>query len=245
MTDEQIQRPPRDNLARAVYPGAEMQPTEDGPPILRGYFSVFNDWYPVDSAFEGKFMESLAPGAFSKAIQESKRSLQALFDHGQDPVIGRKPLGPIRDIGEDERGAYYEVELLDTSYNRDLIPMLKAGTLGSSFRFNVIKDDFDPAPQRSAYNPEGMAERKIREVKLLDIGPTPFPVNPSADAGMRSVTDELVLSQLARDPERLRSLLTSKDIALPLTEPAETTPIEGSRTYPPVSLEQFLESLNG
>lgn len=249
MSDTQTMRPPRDNLARAVYPGAELQAAEkeDGPPILRGYFSVFNDWYPVDSVFEGKFMESIAPGAFAKAMQESKRSLQALYDHGQDQLIGRKPLGPIKGMGEDERGAWYEVELLDTSYNRDLLPGLRSGVYGSSFRFNVVKDDFDPAPQRSAYNPDQLPERKIREVKLLDIGPTPFPVNPAADAGVRSMTDELVISQLARDPERLRSLLTSKDIALPLTEPAPATPSEGSRkvTYPSISREQFLEILNG
>lgn len=242
---DQMARPPRDNLARAVYPGAELQSSDDGPPILRGYFSVFNDWYPVDSVFEGKFMESVASGAFTKAINESKRSLQALYDHGQDPTFGRKPLGPIKGMGEDDRGAWYEVELLDTSYNRDLLPGLRSGVYGSSFRFNVVKDDFDPGPQRSAYNPDQLPERKIREVKLLDIGPTPFPVNPSADAGVRSMTDELVISQLARDPERLRSLLTSKDIALPLTEPTPVTP-EGSRkVYPSITREAFLEKIHG
>ncbi len=247
MPSEKIAPPPRENLARAVYPGAELQPPseEDGPPILRGYFSMFNDWYPVSSVYEGEFMESIAPGAFTKAITDSKRSLQALYDHGQDQHIGRKPLGPIRELGEDERGAFYEVELLDTSYNRDLLPGLRSGVYGSSFRFNVVKDEFDPAPQRSAYNPDRLPERRVREVKLLDIGPTPFPVNPSATAGVRSMTDELLITQLASDPERLRSLLTSKDIALPPVEPVSATP-EGSRqVYPSISREAFLEKISG
>ena len=48
--------------------------------------------------------------------------MRVLFEHGMDPQIGNKVLGPIEDLGEDKRGAYYTVPLLDTSYNRDLAP---------------------------------------------------------------------------------------------------------------------------
>jgi HK97 family phage prohead protease len=81
-------------------------------------------------------MERIAPGAFKKTFREQPRPMRVLFQHGMDPQVGDKPLGPIRDLREDETGAYYEVPLLDASYVRDqVLPGLRAGLYGASFRF--------------------------------------------------------------------------------------------------------------
>jgi hypothetical protein len=40
--------------------------------------------------------------------------MRVLFQHGNDPQVGDKPLGPIETLSEDARGGYYEVPLLDT-----------------------------------------------------------------------------------------------------------------------------------
>ena len=92
-------------------------------------------------------------------------------------------------LREDELGAAYEVPLLDTSYNRDLLEGLRAGAYGSSFRFKVQREDFNQKPARSTYNPKALPERTIREAKVMEFGPVTFPAYEGATAGVRSLTD--------------------------------------------------------
>ena len=201
--------PPRDNLFRAVLPGVEVRSTEDGARTLTGHFAVFNEWTEINSMYEGRFLERIAPGAFKKTFQENRSGIKVLFDHGHDPSIGNKPLGPIRSLTEDERGASYEVDLLDTSYVRDLLPALEAGLLGASFRFRVMREDFDNEPARSEWNPNGLPERTIREAKVMEFGPVTFPAYQGATAGVRSTTDDQIMKGFLTQPDKLRALLTS------------------------------------
>ena len=222
--------PPRENIVRSA-PGIELTRSgEAGMPTLRGHFSVFNTWTTIDSAWEGTFRERVAPGAFTKTIQENRNNIKVLFQHGKDPQVGDKPLGAIHDIREDEHGAYYEVPLLDTSYNRDLLPGLEAGLYGASFRFKVLREDFDRDPERSADNPDGLPERTIKEAALYEFGPVTFGAYPTATAGVRSLTDEYILRSIVGEPERLERLLREAGITLdaatiltPDGEPEETT----------------------
>jgi HK97 family phage prohead protease len=77
-------------------------------------------------------MERFAPNAWKKTIKERGDKIRSLFQHGRDPQIGDKPLGPFHRLEEDDQGGYAEVKLLDTSYNRDLLPGLKEGLYGAS-----------------------------------------------------------------------------------------------------------------
>ena len=183
----------------------------DAMPTMTGHFSTFGDWYEVNSLFEGRFLERIAPGAFRKTIAESRRSMKVLYDHGQDPQIGNKILGPIAELREDEVGPYFEVPLFDTSYNRDLRPGLEAGVYGTSFRFSVVQDDWDDRPERSDHNPERLPERTITELRNYEFGPVTFPANAKADIGVRSTTDDFY--QRSRDPEAFETLLRSAQAA--------------------------------
>jgi HK97 family phage major capsid protein/HK97 family phage prohead protease len=207
-------RPPRDNLVRAVYPGVELHVNEDDPggsPILTGHFARFNEWAEIDSVWEGRFMERIAPGAFRKTIEENRDRMRILFQHGQDPVVGDKPLAPIEELGEDEVGGFYAGRMLDTSYNRDIIPGLKADPpqYGSSFRFSVVKEDFDQKAKRSAHNPEGLPERTVKEARVYEMGPVTFPAYAGATAGVRSLTDIYALKRFVREPDKLADILES------------------------------------
>jgi HK97 family phage major capsid protein/HK97 family phage prohead protease len=243
MTDK-ITRPPKDNVFRAVYPGLELRSEEqeggDERPILSGHFARFGEWTEIDSVWEGRFLERLDPGAFKKTITENRNGMRVLFQHGQDPQVGDKPLGPIRELREDEDGVYYEVPLLDTSYNRDLEPGLRAGLYGASFRFSVVKEEFDSKPKRSDYNPDGLPERTIKEARVMEFGPVTFPAYAGATAGVRSITDDMFFDQIAKDPDRLRALMERRgDIeqperatALPADGADERHSDEGSRSEP-------------
>lgn len=200
-------RPPRDNLVRSVMPGVELHEEENERPILTGHFAVFNEWTEIESDFEGHFMERIAPGAFAKSFQVKRDKIRVLFQHGQDPQIGNKPLGPIQELREDKVGAYYEVPLSDTSYNRDLLPLLKDGLLGASFRFSVMKEEFERDTVKSPYNPDALPERTVQIVDLMEFGPVTFPAYAGATAGVRSETDDYIRRLLVPEFVEIREAL--------------------------------------
>ena len=200
-------RIPRDNLVRAVFPGVELREAGDGLRTMTGHFAVFDQWTEINSVFEGRFLERISPGAFAKTFNEGRAGIRSLFQHGQDPHIGNKPLGPIQRLEEDSTGAYYEVGLLDTSYNRDLLPGLEAGLYGASFRFSVTREDVNNKAKKSAMNPDAIPERTIREAQVMEFGPVTFPAYKGATAGVRSMTDAFTLKAFTDDPAALRTLL--------------------------------------
>ncbi|HSM17893.1 MAG TPA: phage major capsid protein [Gemmatimonadales bacterium] len=228
-------KPPKENLVRAVFPGPEFREeptTDDTIGTLEGHFAVWNQWAEIDSAWEGNFLERVNPSAFDKAVSEN--TPKVLFQHGQDPQIGDKPLGPIRELKPDDEGMYYNVGLLDTSYNRDLKPGLEAGLYGASFRFSVVKEEFNRSAKKSAHNPKGLPERTILEATLPEFGPVTFPAYVNATAGarmeMRSMTDDFILTealdQFIENPDKLRALLEQRGIEQP--ERADALPADGA-----------------
>lgn len=202
-------------------------------PVMRGRFSTFDDWYEVDSYIEGHFLESVAPSAFQRTVTEQRSQMKVLYDHGQDPYIGNKVLGPIEELGEDAR---YVVPLRDTSYNRDLAPGLKGGDYGSSFRFEVLADEWEHEPKPSKRNPAGIPERTITEARVFEFGPVTFPANPKATVSARSTTDDYY--RRARDPEGyealLRSAQSARGASAPPTSPA---PVPAPATPAPARKE--------
>lgn len=256
-------RPPRDSISRSVGSEAvELRDAEDGGmPVLHGHFSVFDTWTEINSVYEGRFLERIAPTAFDKTFAENRASMRILFQHGKDPSIGDKPLAPIEDLRADETGAYYSGRLLDTSYNRDLVPGLRAGLYGASFRFSVVKEDFNRSAKRSAHNPEGLPERTVTEARVMEFGPVTFGAYPDATAGVRAAyrsdTDEYLLLRFAQEPERLAALIERVNqhgnTALPEGAGAEPHSGDGSReaeappattpTRPPMPRDEFLERI--
>jgi HK97 family phage prohead protease len=206
----QSSQPPSDVLVRSMPGNIELAKGQDGRPVLTGHFSVFNQWTRISSVFEGTFMERVAPGSFAQTIAEDRADMRVLYDHGQDPTFGNKPLGPIAELREDDIGAYYEVPLIATSYNRDMEEMLRAGLLGASFRFSVSAEDLERNPKRSDYNPEGLPERTIRAARVAEFGPVTFPAYPGATAGVRSDTDTFIQRQRLLVPEVTRELRPSR-----------------------------------
>jgi len=190
---------PRDNLVRAfVAPEAATLRAVNGDGdgrTLFGHFAVFNQWTEIDSMWEGHFLERLAPGAFTKAFTDHRDQIKVLYDHGQDPQLGNKPLGPITELREDKIGAYYEVALIHASYNDDfVIPAAEAGLLGASFRFKIAAEETVVPKVATKHNPTKLEERTITEVDpLYEFGPVTFPAYPEGtQPGVRSLTDDYI-----------------------------------------------------
>lgn len=204
------------DLFRAA-PAFELRAADDTdkPTVMVVNFARFGEWTEIRSLIEGHFMERFAPGAFTKTIQEQGDRIRALFQHGQDPTIGKKPLGPIVSLREKDDGAWAEVELLDTDYVRELIPGMRSGLYGASFQFKPERVDVNKRPARSDDNPDGIPEVTVREARLRELGPVTFGQYATATTSIRSLTDDFIIEQFAREhPDRigeLRELVTSSD----------------------------------
>ena len=123
--------------------------------------------------------------------------------------------------------------LRDTAYNRDrILPLLSSklmtgetrGTslLGASFRFRVIKDEWNEEPGVSEHNPTGLPERTIKEVRNHEFGPVVFPAYVEASAGLRSLTDHYL--ERARERRSLNPSGRPAGTTTGHTEPGEPTP---------------------
>lgn len=198
-------------------------------------FSPFDTWYEINSFWEGRFLERTAPGTFTKTAKESMRadgtsSLKVLFNHGMDMNIGDKLLTVPTRFEETREDGYHgpivEGPLHDTSFNRDLEPGLRAGGYGSSFMFNVIREEWNQEPDASDHNPEGIPERTISEVRAFEAGPVTWPASPTATAGMRSRcgTDAWMERLAARSHGRYEELLRSYEAARTYYRTAEYKP---------------------
>jgi len=248
MTEEDragLPEPLRENLVRAM-PGTDFtaKPSDGRLGTLHGRLVNYNTWAEVDSPVEGHFMEMTLPGAFTKTFAENRSRMKIIYDHGQDRNIGRKPLGPLEDITDradgPDAGLDYEGALLDAPYNRELLPGLKAGVYGSSYRFDIPNRDGDKwayKPGRSDHNPEGLPEHTVREARIRELGPTPFPVGEGTSAGVRSMTAEYLRGLLADTAETptepaVEPPSTEEATALPGAEESHSD--DGSRVEPPV-----------
>lgn len=214
-------------------------------------FSPFDTWYEINSWWEGRFLERTVPGAFKKTASEAKRSdglfsTKVLFDHGTDFNIGDKVLGVPHRFEETREDGYHgpiiEANLLDTSYNRDLLPGLKRGAYGSSFMFNVVREEWNNEPDTSDHNPEGLPERTVQEVRTFEAGPVTWPASPTATAGMRagsllgrSGTDPWMERVAARSGPRYEDLVRSYEAARAYYKTPDfkpSTPTPGSDPEP-------------
>lgn len=231
---------PLDDLFRGLVAGVELRDdSQDTGSLMYGHFSVFDEWYEIDSWYEGRFLERTASGAFRKTMKENRDSLVVQFDHGYDFNVGDSPLGPIETLREDDIGPYYEVPLLDTDYNRDrILPLLQgrlmdgrnAGTLlGSSFRFRVTKEEWIDPEKATDHNPDKLPERTVREVRLYEFGPVVFPANPAATAAARSLSDHFHTRRLVREGRAERA---ARDL-LTLAAPAGSTTGTTTTVEPP------------
>jgi HK97 family phage prohead protease len=200
--------PPREGLIRAVHQPIEVRAAGAGEPArLAGHFAVFNTWTEIASAWEGNFLERIAPGAFRKTIRENGDNIKLLLEHGQDPTVGQKPLGRFTSITEDETGARYTADLYDTEYVNQLLPALRDGMYGASFRFRVIREDVNEDPGVSEHNPKGLPERTIREASVAEAGPVLWGAYPDATSQARSLTDEHLFRRfMDLSPDRLREI---------------------------------------
>ena len=145
--------------------------------VASGYAAVFNKL----SQNMGGFVERVAPGAFTKTLQE--QDIRGLFNHEPSAVLGRNIADTLR-LSEDGTGLTYELDLPDTTVGRDVAELLARGDVsGSSFGFRVIEDEWGETE-------DGFPLRTLKQVSLRDVGPVTFPAYTDSSSALRSLAEK-------------------------------------------------------
>jgi HK97 family phage prohead protease len=146
----------------------------------------YGTWTEIRSPVEGHFLERFAPGSFSRSLREDAGRIKSIFQHGRDPRVGFRPLGPISfDDGPD--ALRFTVALLDIEYVRELVPAIKAGLMGASVAFRTLRDRVVRHPDKSSHNPHGLPEVTVIEARLREVSLTPFPQYKDATVAAREL----------------------------------------------------------
>lgn len=192
----------------------EVRTTATGGVVVEGHAAVFNRY----SQDLGGFVEQVAPGAFTKTIQEA--DVRALFNHDPNQVLGRNKAGTLR-LSEDTLGLLYQVDLPDTSFARDLAVSMERGDVTqSSFGFRVMPNGDD-----WSFTEGETPLRTLNELSLFDVSPVTYPAYLDADSGIagRALTGLANAKGLSLDVVRanvsaaISGVVSDLDVPLPRT----------------------------
>lgn len=163
----------------------------DGGDRFGGYASVFNSRTAIGNPLRWGFYEEIAPGAFSKTLDEGDARM--LIDHDSYYVVSRMSAGTLA-LSEDDKGLLVDSALdEELSYVRDLKANLRNGNItGMSFGFYVIKDEWNSETlEVEGADPVEVDVRVIREVRLVEVSAVTFPAYPETEAELKAVARAL------------------------------------------------------
>ena len=153
-----------------------------------GHAAVFDQRTSIGNPLSWGFYEQIAPGAFTKTIQEA--DVRFLIDHDPSLLLARTKSGTLR-LSEDKAGLVADADLAPTTYGRDLAILLERGDVSQmSFGFQVPKgkDDWTIEQVETDDGTVDVEVRTIREAKLFDVSVVTFPAYEGTDAKLRSMT---------------------------------------------------------
>jgi HK97 family phage prohead protease len=236
----------REGLLRtAPFTLAQRAAGEDGEAddglTLEGHAAVFGARTVINSWWEGRFTEEIAPGAFKKTFRERVPVLQ--FDHGTHPLVGSIPIGRIKEVLEDDIGAYTRARLHDNWLVQPVRDAIAEESItGMSFRFSVVREEWRDEDGKIIKDDDELLQllwadtdapyRTLKELRVPELGPVVFPAYDETEVGVRSATAPMTidLGQLATNREAraqlARSLFLAERATLSRSETGTPDPVE-------------------
>ena len=150
---------------------------ENGKAYITGYAAKYN---VRSTLLGGRFREEIKPGAFDRALREQDHPVVALWNHDSNYVLGSTRSGTL-EVGTDDIGMRYSVEIPDTTLGKDLQVLIGRGDVyGSSFAFTIRG-----AAGESWAEEDGQAVRYVHEVEgVYDVSPVLSPAYEDATASV-------------------------------------------------------------
>lgn len=180
--------------------------SENGSPIIEGYFARFDDVYDVA---EGA-TESIARGAFTESI---KGDVRALYNHNTDIVLGRTGAGTLT-LKETDVGLWGSVTINEKdSQAMDAYQRIARGDIsGCSFGFDIPADG-----QTTTIKDDGTIHWTITRVNpLYEVSPVAFPAYEATHIEARAKEANAIRAReleawKIRTKERLHNGIKSPD----------------------------------
>jgi HK97 family phage prohead protease len=153
-----------------------LETREGGNAVIAGYAAKYN----VRSTMLGTFREQIAPGAFTRALENQTHPVVALWNHDSNQVLGSTRSGTLK-VRTDDTGLHYAVEVPDTQLGRDLSTLIQRGDVwGSSFAFVIASDG-----ESWDKDEDGVALRTVHEVEgVYDVSAVLTPAYEDATASV-------------------------------------------------------------
>ena len=180
---------------------AEVRSEGEGSPRVGGLGIVYETESEV---IPGMLTEVIREGAFSESIQQAlegkrERPVKSYFNHNPDYVLATTESDPPLMLRESKDGVYYDAEIPDTDYGKNLEANLKRKNVtGSSFAFLVPNGG-----DRWWEDENGIIHREILKGEVFEIGPVTDPAYLETPTSLRSADDIYKeLSEAKRSQDR-------------------------------------------
>ena len=166
--------------------------TEGEPLKLRGYAIVYDSL--SEPLYGDLFRERINRGAFTKSLSEHDQV--CLWGHDTRYVLGRKSAGTLI-LREDEKGLYFEVELPNTTWARDLKESVDRGDIKQmSFGFKAVRENW--LDNKETLKEYGMPIREVEEITLHEISLVAFPAY--TETNVRYKNEDAYIPKLPAKP---------------------------------------------
>lgn len=167
---------------------------DDEKPTIEGYFAVFNSTYDMGWGMS----ESIAPGAFTKALSNDVR---ALINHDTTLVLGRTSAHTL-ELREDSHGLWGKITINPKDSDAmNLYERVKRGDVDQcSFGFNIVSEETD-------FRDDGTIHWTITEADLHEVSVCTFPAYEETAVSARKHDFEEIKK---RQAEKWRSDMLTK-----------------------------------
>ena len=145
---------------------------------IEGYAAVFGQQTDL-----GWFKETIAPGAFTRAIAE-KQDVRCLLNHDSNIVLGRTKSKTLT-LTEDATGLHFDCEFPATQHAADLLALIERG--------DVDQCSFGFISRKTTWTEEKLEDgtivdsRLVEDVDLFDVSPVTFPAYEGTSVSVRSL----------------------------------------------------------
>ena len=147
--------------------------SEDGDPVIKGYFAVYNSVYEIASGMS----ESIAPGAFQNSLSGD---IRMLINHDTAMVVGRTTAHTL-ELRDDSHGLWAKAAVNPKdSAAMDAHARVERGDVSqASVGFEIIKEDTE-------IREDGSIHWTIREAALHEVSICTFPAYEETNIAARS-----------------------------------------------------------
>lgn len=192
-------------VSRGAVHGFELRADEAGQLMFRGYASITDQPYKVWD-WLGEYDETIVRGAFAKSLREQDDT-RLLVNHEGVPIARTKSrtltLTEITDPADDPQGRNQTGLWCEASLDpanptvQEVMSAMKRGDLSEmSFAFMATRQEWN----------EDYTDRRVLEVKLLDVSIVTYPANPATSA---TLSDERSDERMVAKREQVLALLRS------------------------------------